>query len=279
MDGSILTADHIHKTYNGRDVLTDACLDVHMGETVALVGENGCGKSTLLRVLCGVTSPDGGNVRALPDVRPAFIPDRFEKINMSVARFLDHMRQLENAEPKAIDRYAAMFSMSAHMDTPLRFLSKGMLQKVAVIQALLAERDILFMDEPLSGQDAVSQLSFADEIRRRKKNGMAVVMACHEPFMIEMLADRVLQIKDGVLIDGTDYITKSARPRCVILAMTSEAACDVTVLLNEALPEAHPDITPCGQMMRIEADRSFGPALLSFLLSRSIRIVKYEEAS
>ena len=279
MDTTILKCNHIHKTYDGRDVLTDACLDMHRGEAVALVGENGCGKSTLLRVLCGVTSPDGGNVRALPDVRPAFIPDRFEKINMSVSRFLSHMLQLENAEPKTISCYAAMFSMSAHMETPLRFLSKGMLQKVAVIQALLAERDILFMDEPLSGQDAVSQLNFADEIRLRKRNGMAVVMACHETFLIEMLADRVLQIKNGVLIDGTSYITKSARPRCVILAMPDEAKCDIAVLLNQAFPDAHPDINPCGQMVRIEADRAFGPALLSFLLSHNIRIVKYEEAS
>ena len=210
VDTVVVSAEHIRKIYTQRTVLTDASLNVHRGEAVALVGENGCGKSTMLRLLCGVTRPDSGTVTTVPGIRSALIPDRFEKINMSTARFIEHMRGMENAGVKTAEHYCKMFSMTPYLDTPLKYLSKGMLQKVAVIQALLIEHDVLFMDEPLSGQDTVSQLRFADEMCRRKRDGMAVIMACHEPFLIEALADRVLQIKDGVLIDGTDYLIQSA---------------------------------------------------------------------
>lgn len=278
MDISIITAQHIRKTYDGRDVLTDACIDVCRGEAIALVGENGCGKSTLLRILCGVTHPAGGTVRTAPNLRTALIPDRFEKINMSVERFLSHMCRMEGAEMEAVTRYCALFSMDVHLSTPLKYLSKGMLQKVAVIQALLGERDILFMDEPLSGQDAVSQFKFVDEIRRRKRDGMAVVMACHEPFLIEALADRALQIKDGVLIDGTGYLTRRQRPRCVALVMFGGTPNALAALVSRELPDANPDFSACGQMLRIEAERAHGPALLALLLKHGIRVVKYEEA-
>ncbi len=269
----VLSALHIRKSYGGRHVLNDACLDVRRGEAVALVGENGCGKSTLLRLLCGVTRPDGGTVTTAATTRAALIPDRFEKLNMSAARFIEHMRGMENADAKSAAHYFDMFAMTAYLDTPLKYLSKGMLQKVAVIQALLGERDILFMDEPLSGQDAVSQLRFADEIRRRKQDGMAVVMACHEPFLIEAVADRVLQIKDGALADGTGYMIQSASPRCVILALPDKA--DIGALVQAASPDAQ--LSPCGRMLRIEASRTSGHELLTLLLAHGIRIIKYEE--
>ncbi len=272
-DATIISALHIRKAYGGRPVLKDVCIDVRRGEAVALVGENGCGKSTLLRLLCGVTRPDDGHVVTAADTRAALIPDRFEKINMTAARFLDHMRGMENAESKTTAHYCDMFAMTAYLNTPLKYLSKGMLQKVAVIQALLAERDVLFMDEPLSGQDAISQLRFADDIRRRKRDGMAVVMACHEPFLIEALADRVLQIANGALADGTGYMMQSVSPRCVILALPGGT--DIGALVRNA--DATAQISPCGQMLRIEADRACGHELLAMLLAHGIRIVKYEE--
>lgn len=277
-ENAVLTAVHIRKTYGRQNVLADASLDICRGEAVALVGENGCGKSTLLRILCGVTRPTQGTVTTSPLLRPSLIPDHFEKINMSVAHFLSYMCRLDNASPQTADHYCALFSMDAHLDTPLKYLSKGMLQKVAVIQALLGERDILFMDEPLSGQDAVSQLNFADEIRRRKEKGMAVVMACHEPFLIEALADRVLQIKGGVLIDGTDYLTRSQRPRCVALVVFDGTQDSLAALISRELPDAQPGFSACEQMLRIEAGRLHGPALLALLLKYGIRVVKYEEA-
>jgi ABC-type multidrug transport system ATPase subunit len=273
----LLTAEHISKKYGAHAVLRDVCLTVRRGEAVALVGENGCGKSTLLRILCGVTAPFGGTLNTAPGTRTALIPERFEKINMSAARFLSHMRLLENADPEAVKRCCELFSMEAYLSIPLKYLSKGMLQKVAVIQALLAPRDIIFMDEPLSGQDAVSQLHFVDEVRLRMQNGMAVVMACHEPFLIEALADRVLQLKDGVLIDGTDYLANTAKPHCMLMTLPGIQKDELAALLSHKLPGTRFDIRTCGQTLCIEADKVHGPALLALLLQHNIRIVKYEE--
>jgi len=62
MAGALLSISHLRKAYAGATALKDASLDLHAGETVALMGENGAGKSTLIKILAGAVSPDGGEV-------------------------------------------------------------------------------------------------------------------------------------------------------------------------------------------------------------------------
>lgn len=80
-------------------------------------------------------------------------------------------------------------------------LSKGSLQKVGVIQALMAPHDVILLDEPLSGQDADSQNVFVTKIRRLKERGITVIMSCHEKKLIEELSDKQFSIEKGKLIE------------------------------------------------------------------------------
>lgn len=95
--------------------------------------------------------------------------------------------------------YLHQFHLETMLKTPMKYLSKGTLQKAAVIQALLGKRDLMFLDEPLSGQDTLSQMTLIQELRERKEEGMALIMACHETYLIEELADRIYEIKEGEL--------------------------------------------------------------------------------
>ena len=268
----ILSAEHIGKTYGEHCVLNDISLCISRGEAVAFVGENGCGKSTLIRILCGLTRPTKGRVCVSADLRLALVPDRFDKVNMTIPKFMSHMLFLDGAKPDAAEPYYKAFLLEGMLDTPMKYLSKGTLQKAAVIQALAAQRDILFLDEPLSGQDASSQSHFALELRKRKAAGMAIVMACHEPFLIEELADTIYQIKDGILIDGESYVFERARTRCVFLAALGGAA------IMDKLKAAGAEITVLGQLVRIEADVSQSKRLFALLTAdEDVRIVKYDE--
>ncbi len=202
-----LEANNIKKTYKGKEILKDISLSLEEGEIIALVGTNGCGKSTLLRILAGITMPSAGKVITSPDCCFSFIPDRYEKSAFTIPGFMEHIQRILHIDAgKQLETYYKKFHLEDMLDTPMKQLSKGTLQKAAMIQALLGEKDILFMDEPLSGQDIKSQQCFVKEIRSQKEQGLSVIMACHEPFLIKELADKVYQIKDGILIDGTDYV-------------------------------------------------------------------------
>ena len=202
-----LEAKNIKKTYKGKEILKDISLSVEEGEIIALVGTNGCGKSTLLRILAGITMPSAGKVVTSPDCRFSFIPDRYEKLAFTIPGFMEHIQRILHIDAnEQLETYYKNFHLEDMLDTPMKQLSKGTLQKAAMIQALLGEKDVLFMDEPLSGQDIKSQQYFVEEIRSQKEQGLSVIMACHEPFLIKELADKVFQIKDGILIDGTDYV-------------------------------------------------------------------------
>jgi|AGTN01.1.fsa_nt_gi ABC-type multidrug transport system, ATPase component len=275
MEPALLSSEHIRKTYGSCAVLDDISLTVRRGEAVALVGENGCGKSTLLRILAGVTRPTGGIVRTAPNARLALIPDRFEKVSLTVSRFMSHMLMLEKRTAAAADEYYRMFALEDMLGTPMKYLSRGSLQKVATVQALLGQRDILFADEPLSGQDSAFRRNFAEELRERKRGGTAIVMACHEPFLIEALADRIYKIEGGSLADGTEYLYRFKKARCVFLL---DGQRDIAALLRGKGLDSVCAASPRGRLIRLEADNTHSEKIFNMLLLNRIHIIRYDES-
>ncbi len=92
----------------------------------------------------------------------------------------------------------------------MKYLSKGTLQKVGVIQALLKIPDILILDEPLSGQDVQSQEMFVKLMKELNQGGMTLVMACHEKYLVEQLAQEVYQIDQGCIkMQGGDITVEN----------------------------------------------------------------------
>ena len=275
----IVEANNIGKKYDGKTVLKDISLKAERGEAVGLVGVNGCGKSTLLRILGGLSNPSSGAVSRQAGIRMAFIPDRYEKINMNLGKFMEHMYLMETESEgrDCMENYLHQFHLEAMLKTPMKYLSKGTLQKAAVIQALLGKRDLMFLDEPLSGQDTLSQMTLIQELRRRKEEGMALIMACHETYLIEELADRIYEIKEGELADGVPYVYGTHRKQCSLLfkPCSRESAVEI---LKSRLPEEGWRITDFGSICRIEADTSLAEKLFEICLNKQWHIVRYEEA-
>lgn len=190
--------------YFGKDrILEDINFSVEKGKTIALVGHNGCGKSTLLRMIALLTTVSGGEIIHHKKWRITYIPERFPKSDFTAREYVVSMGMLEGlSKEEAKERGSDLlktFFMESMADKPMKYLSKGTLQKTAVIQALLTKADILLMDEPLSGQDVESQNIFMAMIQEYVKGGGAVVMSCHEKKLINRLADIVYEIKDGQL--------------------------------------------------------------------------------
>ncbi len=202
METPILELVGVGKTFKGDALFRHVDMTVRRGACQALTGRNGAGKTTLLRIAAGLVSASEGQVRREKDLSIGYVPEHFPKLNMTARQFLRHMGAIEGLGSEGTEAGMKLFSdffMEDLIDLPMGRLSKGTLQKVAVVQALLKPRDLLLLDEPLSGQDEKSQRVFIEKIAGCKRTGTAVLLSCHEPFLIERLADEAYRLEpDGL---------------------------------------------------------------------------------
>lgn len=217
METTILELTGVGKAY-GRDALfSNVNLAVRRGMCCALTGRNGAGKTTLLRIAGGLVSASEGEVRRVKPLSVGYVPEHFPRLNMTAWQFIRHMGAIEGLDRGGIEAGLALFSdffMEDLAGLSMNRLSKGTLQKVAVVQAFLRPRDLLLLDEPLSGQDEKSQRVFLDKVAAMKRAGTAVLLSCHEPFLIERLADEAYRV-------GPEGLTRvqagEANPRALLV--------------------------------------------------------------
>jgi ABC-type Mn2+/Zn2+ transport system ATPase subunit len=176
----------VSKRYRVRGpwVLRDIDADLAPGQLIRVTGPNGCGKSTLLRLVGGSSAPSRGRITARP--RAGYVPERFPPALPFTARsYLTHLGRvhglrgatLDAAVTASIDR----LNLGPYAAMPLRELSKGSSQKVAVAQALLSRPDLLILDEAWTGLDAGSRVTLDTVITELLADGAAVLFVDHDP--------------------------------------------------------------------------------------------------
>ncbi len=194
----VLALDGVSRRYGSLTVFRNVSLSVPRGLCVALTGRNGSGKSTLLKIAGGLTRASSGRVRRRRGASVQLVPENFPRPNVSARRLLYGFGRLEGLGGGELRRRVGElledFSLAGEADAPLMDFSKGMLQKVSVIQAMLRKPDLLLLDEPLSGQDARSQRVFIRRVRGLLNGGSAVLLACHEPFLMAALAQQAYEV-------------------------------------------------------------------------------------
>lgn len=198
MKETIITLENVTKKYEKDIIFSKVNLNINKGESIAIVGKNGKGKSTFLRVVSGITKIEEGNITYSRKVKFNFVPENFTKLNITARKYISLIADIEGINKKDLDEKLGYltkeFFLEDMMDTPIKFLSKGTIQKVSVLQSLLTKPDVLLLDEPLSGQDIASQRNFIKMVKLLIKDGVTVLMACHETLLIKELSNRVLEI-------------------------------------------------------------------------------------
>lgn len=210
----LITLEEVTKTYDDKNVLSNINLDIFKNQLLAVIGPNGTGKSTLLRIISGLSSVSSGK-RIIhsenEELKIGYVPDRFPKLNFTPKEYLFYMGKLQGLSEKFIENRSRelfeMFNMEGMRDTRIKYLSKGTIQKVSVMQAVMDEPDILLLDEPISGQDSESEKNFIRIIEQFRKKKISIVLACHEMYLVEKLADRVINIRNGQ-IESDEYKNK-----------------------------------------------------------------------
>jgi molybdate transport system ATP-binding protein len=212
----------------------DLELTAEPGEVVALLGPNGAGKTTALRALAGLIPIDGGHVildgRRLDDpATNAFTPPERRRIGVVFQDYLlfPHLSAVENVafgmRCRHVPRRAARerahawldrVGLSEHARKRPRQLSGGQAQRVALARALATEPRLLLLDEPLAALDARTRLDTRAQLRGHlHAHPGATVLVTHDPLDAMMLADRLVIVEDGAVVQTGDAATITTRPR------------------------------------------------------------------
>jgi ABC-type multidrug transport system ATPase subunit len=204
----VVRLQNVSKRYGRREILADVDLQLTAGELVALIGANGSGKSTVLRLMVGLSYPSAGSVRRSARV-VGYVPDVFTSHDrLSAAAYLRHLGRIRGLDPKtAKDRSHELLdrlALSGGADTPMRKLSKGNAQKVALAQALLDPPELLVLDEPWAGLDATAHGTLRELLTEAAAHGAAVAFTEHSAETVRTTATRVCEIRHGRLTTTED---------------------------------------------------------------------------
>jgi sulfonate transport system ATP-binding protein len=192
---------NIDKFYNGRRVLDGISLEIRANEIVALVGRSGCGKSTVLRVLAGLSDDHSGQreVTGAPAVafqEPRLFPWRDVLTNVSYG--LNRAKSSRDAARARSEGALAEIGLSDHAQAWPLTLSGGQAQRVSLARALVAEPELLLLDEPFGALDALTRLSMrALLLDLWRTHGFGVLLVTHDVDEAIELADRVLVLEHG----------------------------------------------------------------------------------
>ena len=175
----------LSKAFDGKQVLRDFSAVLPAGQVTGLMAPSGAGKTTLLRILMGLETPDRGTITGLQGLRlsAVFQEDRLcENLNLeSNLRLVTPTLSRAAAEE---DLTAVGLTDCLHQ--PTRELSGGMRRRVTILRALLAEYDLLFLDEPFKGLDReTKEVVMADT--RRRCDGRTVLFVTHDPTELEAM--------------------------------------------------------------------------------------------
>ncbi len=208
---ALVTVEGLSVAFSGRTVLEAVSLALHPGEIVTVVGPNGSGKSTLIRAIVGAVGASRGRVARRPGLRIGYVPQRLRvdaTMPLSVGRFLSLPRRRGAAEVAAA---LARVGLPEIAGRQVADLSGGQFQRAALARALLAEPDLLILDEPTQGLDQPGTAAFYRLIAEtRARTGCAVLLVSHDLHVVMSASDRVICLNGHICCEGSPATVSSA---------------------------------------------------------------------
>ena len=207
-----ISTTRLTKRYGRVEALSDLTLDVRPGEIFGFLGPNGAGKSTTIRTLLGFLHASAGSASVLGhDVatqsveirkRIGYLPggiDLYE--SLSGAGLLDYLADLQGRAPVRREQLCEQMQLSASvLKRRVRDYSRGMRQKIGVVQALQHDPELAILDEPSEGLDPLMQQAFYGILAGLRDEGRTIFFSSHVLSEVERVCDRVAIIRTGRLM-------------------------------------------------------------------------------
>ncbi len=206
------TGSRLSRGGDGVRALEALDLDVHQGEIFGFLGPNGAGKSTTIRILLGFLHPTSGTARILGrDVateglairaRVGYLPGGIALYDsMTGSSLLEYLARLYDRPPVLRAELIERLELSvADLRRPVRDYSRGMRQKIGIIQAFQHDPELAILDEPTEGLDPLMQRAFLTLLEERRRAGRTIFFSSHLLSEVEEVCDRVAIIRSGRLV-------------------------------------------------------------------------------
>ena len=204
----------VNKTIKKAPILRDINLEFTGGKVYGLRGKNGSGKTMLMRAICGLITPDSGIIDidgkilgkdiSFPESigvlieNPSFIGNYTGFKNLKVLASIQNRIGDEQIR-KALED----IGLDPDDKRTYRKYSLGMKQKLGIAAAVMENPDIIILDEPINALDDVSVEKVHDILEEQKKRGAVIIIACHDKEERDQLADEIIEISDGRIINKT----------------------------------------------------------------------------
>ena len=243
-----------HREYEKIEALRNVSFTIQDGEMVGYIGPNGAGKSSSIKIMSGILTPDSGPCRINGKTPWKQRKEHVRNIgvvfgqrsqlwwDVPVIDSFELIRDIYSVEPtryrKNLDTLTTMLSLETILKTPTRQLSLGQRMRCEIAASLLHDPQVLFLDEPTIGLDAVSKIAVREFIKTlNQKKGTTVILTTHDMQDIEALTERILLIGKGeILMDGS--LSELRSRHCGARAITVSFGGDQSITDSEShLPQ------------------------------------------
>ena len=206
----IRDATVIYKGNKPKKALDRLNIEIYPGEIFGFLGPNGAGKTTAIKAILGLLYPDSGEIflfgksprQAVSREKIGYMPEIATYYWYLTPRELLRMYGTffhldKDTIRKRTEEFLDLVGLSDSADILMRDFSKGMMQKVSVVQALINDPQLLILDEPTGGLDPISRITMRDLIKKFKSRGKTIFFSSHELSEVELISDRIAILKDG----------------------------------------------------------------------------------
>ena len=220
----MIKVEHIVKEFNSLKAVNDVSLEIKKGEIVCLIGPSGSGKSTVLRCINGLEKPESGKIYVNGELFDEKNKENYTRLKSKMGFVFQHfnlfpnMTVLENltlapinvmnkSKEEAIQiacKYLERVGLLDKKDVYPNKLSGGQKQRVAIARSLCMNPEIMLFDEPTSALDPEMVIEVLEVMQELAKEGMTMVVVTHEMGFARTVANRVVFLEEGKIVEETD---------------------------------------------------------------------------
>ncbi len=231
----VIKLENLTKKFGNLTAVDSINLEVHRGETIGLVGPNGAGKTTTIKMIAKILRPTSGriliktNQQGLQDLQKisrtisnmGFLIDIPAFYDMTADQVLRYFANLQNYPKEKIDErideLLTLFKLEDWRWEKIKTFSKGMAQKLGIIQAIIHDPEIVILDEPQTGLDPLARIEIRRYIRQLQNQGKTIFVASHLLHEISEVCDKIALINYGSIIgfDTVDNLEGSLKIKSI----------------------------------------------------------------
>lgn len=206
----MLEVVNIEKSYGKKKILHDISFSIEKGQIKALVGPNGSGKTTLMNTVTNLLKRDGGQVlvdgKEFKDEKifnhiSFFKDENILDENLYGMDYLNYIKNVYKRTKDDVDRVIKEIGIESFVKSKTGSYSLGMKKKLMLAMDFLPQRDIILLDEPLSGLDPTSVIKMMALIKKKAKDGQGILISSHSLNDIDEITNNILFLKDGKILE------------------------------------------------------------------------------